>query len=202
MEAPEYLVIGLTCNLVGIFLLANSIVFRSPRRLLEEFFGVGIGSIRPIRDYVLNKIQVIIGFLFLTAGFVLQALSGWSWIVQKGPVLAICGAIVTVAALVYFVGQLYSRRSFRRYLCDFFQQHSFNFIQNMEMTKQIGKAFGILPAPEDSVEVYVAKVKRALGLRPTKPPSEDVSKRSRRIREMAPLPIQEQGKVGSWRATP
>jgi len=77
-KAEQLQVIGLTCNLVGIFLLANSIVFRSPKKLIEEFFGHGKGSLRPLRDYVVNKIQVIIGFLFLTAGFILQALAAWA----------------------------------------------------------------------------------------------------------------------------
>jgi len=198
MEAPEYLVIGLTCNVVGIFLLANSIVFRSPRRLLEEFFGVGVGSLRPIRDYVLNKIQVVIGFLFLTAGFVLQALSAWATIGEKGPVLIICALIVTVAFSVYFIGTQYSRRSYRKHLRNFFHKHPFDFIQNMDLTKQVGRALGIHSSPDDSIEMYATKVMLALGIDPKNPPVDEISHRSRRIREMAPLPINEH----HWRATP
>ncbi|GEM_PF-1070877 len=188
-DSPELLVIGLTCNLVGLFLLANSIVFRSPRKLIAEFFNVDKGSMRPLRDYVLNKIQVVIGFLFLTSGFLLQALWAWPKIERPTPVLLICGGLLALAACVYFVGNLYSRRAFKRHLRDFFQTFPFPFERNLEITKQIGKAFGIEEGAEDSVEVYVGKVKRALGLPPAPTPSQEGSARSRRLREMAaPVP--------------
>ncbi len=193
------MVVGLACNLVGIFLLANSIVFRSPRHLIGEFFGVGQGTLRPLRDYVLNKIQVVIGFLFLTAGMVLQVWSFWAQIENKLPVLIICGSLVAVAFGIYLAGLVYSRRSFRRYLREFFQANPFNFSQNMELTKQIGKAFGIAPAPEQSVEQYVAKVMRALGLDPKKPP---FVARTQRLREMAPLPIAERASKSRYQVAP
>ena len=183
----EFLVIGLTCNLVGIFLLANSIVFRSPRRLIEEYFSVGPISFRPIRDYVLNKIQVVIGFLFLTAGFILQALTAWSQIGTS--IKIICAVLVAFASAIYLFGAKYSRHSFRKYLIQFFQRHPYDFLLNIDVTKQIGKAFGIAGSPEDSVELYVAKVMLALGLDPTKPRSDLEEQPAQRLREMAPLPM-------------
>jgi hypothetical protein len=189
--APELVVIGLTCNLVGIFLLANSIIFRSPRRLIEEFFGVDRGSLRPLRDYILNKIQVVIGFLFLTAGFLLQGLSAWSQIEKAALVLGICGALVAFAFGVYFVGAVYSRRSFRKHLSEFFRQNPFPFEKNMRLTKQIGRVFGIEESPDDSVEDYAAKVGRALGIDPKdRQGFPERSIRQRMIREMAPEPRQ------------
>ena len=56
MDTSVTTVIGLAMNVVGIFFLANSIIFRRPQRVLEEFFGAGKTSIRLIKDYVLNKI--------------------------------------------------------------------------------------------------------------------------------------------------
>ena len=186
-NAAHFQVIGLTCNLVGIFLLANSIVFRSPRRLIEEFFGAKSGSLRPLRDYVVNKIQVVIGFLFLTAGFVLQALAAWASLEEPLAILIICAALMLIAFSIYYFGDKYSRRSFRRYLKDFFRRHPYNFGQNIEMTKQIGKVFDIPSDPDETVEAYVVKVMRALGLDPRNPPKGDEeSQRRRRLREMAP----------------
>ena len=190
-SAPQLMVIGLVCNLVGIFLLANSIVFRSPRHLISEHFGVGQGTLRPLRDYILNKIQVVIGFLFLTAGFVLQAWSYWAVIENVWPVLWISGALVAFAVGVWLVGMVYSRRAFRRYLQEFFQAHPFNFHQNIELTKQVGKAFGVHSQPDESVEHYVASVMRALGLDPKGPVIEPMAPRTQRLREMAPLPAPE-----------
>ena len=84
MATPELIVIGLACNLVGIFLLANSIVFRSPRHLLGEFFGVGKGTLRPLRDYILNKIQVIIAPPPTNGDFIGAALLGGQRNAQAG----------------------------------------------------------------------------------------------------------------------
>ncbi|MAE75547.1 MAG: hypothetical protein CMJ85_01605 [Planctomycetes bacterium] len=190
-SAPELIVIGLACNLVGLFLLANSIVFRSPRHLIAEFFGVGKGTLRPLRDYVLNKIQVVLGFLFLTGGLVLQAWSFLAQVENKLPTILICGVLVAVACGVALGGTLYSRRSFRHYLREFFHQNPFPFAQNMELTKQIGKAFGIPTQPDESVERYVARVMLALGLDPKAPVLDPVPHRKQRLREMAPLPLEE-----------
>mgnify|MGYP001468024119 CR=1 FL=1 len=185
MGSPELIVIGLACILVGLFLLANSIVFRSPRHLIGEFFGVGQGTLRPLRDYILNKIQVVIGFLFLTAGVVLQAWSFWAQIENKLPTLIICAVLVCFATGVWLIGNVYSRRSFQRYLGEFFGEHEFNFHQNIELTKQMGKAFGIPTSPDESVEQYVAKVMRALGIDPRARASTMTASRQR-LREMAP----------------
>jgi hypothetical protein len=186
-NAAHFQVIGLTCNLVGIFLLANSIVFRSPRRLIEEFFGAKSVSLRPLRDYVVNKIQVVIGFLFLMSGFILQALAAWASIDRPIVILVICGALMLISFCVYYFGDKYSRRSFRRYLKDFFRAHPYNFAQNVEVTKQIGRVFDLEGKPEETVEAYVIRVMHALGLDPQNPPQGDEeSQRRRRLREMAP----------------
>ncbi|MEZ5988027.1 MAG: phage holin family protein [Planctomycetota bacterium] len=184
----QFTVIGLTCCIVGIFLLANSIVFRSPRRLIEEYFGIGAGSMRPVRDYVLNKIQVVIGFLFLMAGFILQALVAWGLVDLWTKI--VCGLLLASAAGVYFWGKRHSRRIFQQILRQHFREHEFDFVQNMGVTKQIGKAFGIVGSAEDSVEKYVAMVMLALDLDPTRPREEsEREQRARRLREMAPLPM-------------
>ena len=36
MHHPELAVVGLTCNVVGVFFLANSIRFREPRKAIED----------------------------------------------------------------------------------------------------------------------------------------------------------------------
>lgn len=179
MEASVATVVGLAMNVAGIFFLANSIIFRKPQRILEEFFGAEGGSLRSIKDYVLNKIQVVIGFLFLTGGFVLQAAGAWQAIQDRGTVLLICGSIFVTAVLVYIVGAQYSRRAFRAYLREFFRRHEFAFTANMALTKEIGEVFGVHQDPDESVEAYVQKVRRHLQI----PESRPAATRSERRRE-------------------
>jgi hypothetical protein len=164
MESSELAVIGLTCNLVGVFFLANSIIFRRPRKVIEEFFGVGAGSLTAVRDYSLNKIQVVIGFLFLNTGFLLQGFASLDAIKDRLGTVAICVAIVGCAGLVFLIGAIYSRRSFRRLLQEFFQNHPWDFAKNMTLTKEIGLFLGIRHSRDMTVEDYIRKVREGLGL--------------------------------------
>ncbi len=97
MATSELGVIGLTCNVVGVFFLANSIRFREPKKALEESLGVGARSLDKAQDTALNTMQVVIGFLFLTTGFLLQLVASWGgdWIA-----LGWCGGIVVFAVAV------------------------------------------------------------------------------------------------------
>lgn len=178
MQSPELLVIGLTCCLVGVFFLANSIIFRRPRKVVEEFFGVGAGSLELVRDYALNKIQVVIGFLFLNAGFLFQAFAVLGGMTDRAFTLVVCLCIVVFAVVVYVVGATYSRRAFKRYLHTFFQKHAWSFTDNMAVTKEIGAFLGIHHTPEMTVEEFVHRVKKALGV----PPELSGSDRGRRSR--------------------
>ena len=58
---------GLFCILVGVFFLANSIIFQRTRRVIDQFFHRSAGSLATIRDYSLNKIQVIIAIRSITS---------------------------------------------------------------------------------------------------------------------------------------
>ena len=164
MDSAELAVIGLTCNLVGVFFLANSIIFRRSRRVIEEFFGVGAGSVTAIRDYSLNKIQVVIGFLFLNTGFLLQGFAVLDQLQERIGTVLICLGIVAVAGLVYLVGATYSRRNFRRHLREFFGRNPWDFRKDMALTREIGSFLGVRHTAETTVEDYVRQVRSELGL--------------------------------------
>ena len=178
METSSLAVIGLTCNVVGVFFLANSIRFREPRKALEETLGVGFKSLDKAQDTALNTMQVVIGFLFLTTGFLLQIVAQWS-----GELLTLisCAGIILFASAVYAIGAYSSRRAFRKLLREFFQhQANWSFTENMALTKEIGEILGVPHTTDMTVEDYVHKVRQALGVsasanKPTAP------ERARRI---------------------
>ena len=197
MDSAELAVIGLTCNLVGVFFLANSIIFRRSRKVIEEFFGVGAGSLTAVRDYSLNKIQVVIGFLFLNTGFLLHGFSVLDAIRERLLTVVICLVLVAFAGLVYLIGLTYSRRTFRRYLKEFFSKHSdWDFEKDLRQTQEIGEQLGIPHRPDMSVADYVREVRRALELpadaeRPARPQAPRVGAGSggRRLRsDISALP--------------
>ena len=191
MESSELAVIGLTCNLVGVFFLANSITFRRSRRELEDFFGKGTGTLAKVRDYALNRMQVVIGFLFLNVGFLLQIVPRWGGVTNQVSTLTICLSIIAASVLVYAIGFYYSRRSFKRLLREFFKKHEWSFTENMALTKEIGLFLGVEHTSDMTVEDYLHKVLTVLGVKGVKPSTgekEAESTRQRRIRSISPLP--------------
>lgn len=191
MESAELAVIGLTCNLVGVFFLANSITFRRSRKVLEEFFGKGRGSLARVRDYALNRMQVVFGFLFLNAGFLLQMTAHWDGVREALTTLTFCVAIVVFSVVTYLIGLVYSRRSFKRLLREFFRTHAWSFTEDMALTKEIGLMLGIEHTEDMTVEDYLHRVRRALGVEGGKQPVPTggaAEQRQRRLRDISPLP--------------
>jgi hypothetical protein len=179
METSALVVIGLTCNVVGVFFLANSVRFREPRKALEETLGVGLRGLDKAQDTALNTMQVIIGFLFLTVGFLLQVVGHWDG--QAWTALA-CAGIVAFAVAVYGIGAYSSRRAFKKLLKEFFQaQRNWSFTENMELTKEIGAILGVPHKKDMTVEAYVHQVRQALGVDKDKGRAPAGNDRARRI---------------------
>lgn len=168
MENSELAVVGLTCNVVGVFFLANSIRFREPKKAIEDALGVGVRTLDRVRDTALNNIQVGLGFLFLTTGFLLQVVAKWDMQVTT---LALCVGIVLFAVAVHAIGAYTSRRAFRKLLREVFQSQNWSFTDNMALTKEIGQILGIEHKPDMTVEAYVHQVRQALGVTTVAKPS-------------------------------
>jgi hypothetical protein len=177
MENPELAVVGLTCNVVGVFFLANSIRFREPRKALEDALGQGGRSLLKVRDTALNNMQVMLGFLFLTTGFLLQVVAKWDMALTT---LLLCAGIIGFAGAVYAIGAYNSRRTFRKLLREYFQSQAWSFQDDMELTKEIGEALGVPLAKDMTVEAYVHQVRQALGV-PTPVKPNTPAERARRI---------------------
>ena len=166
VNAPLF-IIGSTCCLVGVFFLANSIIFRKLKNVIAVFFSARMRSLNTIKDYSLNNLQVALGFVFLATGFLLQlyAVLGdlppertWIWVV--------CGSIVVFAVVVYLAGKGYSRHTFKKYLRRFFQAHPEAFNRDISVTKEIGEFLGIRHTHEMTVEDYLREVRSALRMGP------------------------------------
>lgn len=177
MEHPALAVVGLTCNVVGVFFLANSIRFREPRKALEDALGVASRSLLRVRDTALNNMQVMLGFLFLTTGFLLQVVAQWN---MELTTLLMSAGIIVAAAAVYAIGAYSSRRAFRKLLKEYFQSQPWSFQDDMALTKEIGEALGVPLDPDMTVEAYVHRVRQALGVKDAPRPS-TVADRARRI---------------------
>lgn len=164
MDTSQLSVIGLTCSLVGVFFLANSIIFRKLKNVIAVFFSAKLRSLNTIKDYTLNNLQVALGFVFLAVGFLLQISAELDSVVpaHRTTTWIVCISIVAFAVVVYLGGKSYSRHTFKKYLRRFFQNHPEAFNRDIGITKEIGEFLGVRHTHEMTVEDYLQKVRGAL----------------------------------------
>ena len=193
-------VIGLTFNIVGIFFLANSIKFKRSRRVVQEFFGVERKyPLKNIREHVVRKIQVYLGFLFLFIGYGLQIgaiisdnLAREDTSMIKPNLLTMAGIlVVSVVVFTLFlkiVEVIWTRVTFKRLLIDFFREHEWELVRNTDIAKEMGELLKIPRNKDDAIEDYVLKIKRALHIESTSAES-TVSRKERSEKGIVPAKI-------------
>ncbi len=172
-SGPDWSVIGWVCAIVGAFLIANATLLEHPRHLVSRYFGPTRGRLQSVREYVYNRVQTTLGFGFLLAGFGLQLVGHYRVGVAEGRVgaaegaaplsLAWVGGIVLLAVVLLFGGWWWSLVAFRRYVREYFREHPQNLEAQPQIAREIGELFGIESEGDDTVEDYVARLRRKVG---------------------------------------
>ncbi len=167
-------VIGLPFNIVGIFFLASSLKFKRSRRVVQEFFGVEkMYPLKNIREHVVRKIQVYLGFAFLFAGYGVQITAIISENVSRNetslikPNLVMIAGILLVSMVLFtlilkIVEVNWTRVTFKRLLIEFFREHEWELVRNTDIAKEMGELLKIPRDKDDAIEDYVLKIKKAL----------------------------------------
>jgi hypothetical protein len=180
MQDTDLRIIGLTFQVIGIYFLALSIIFKKPKRLVAEVFGVTKKtSLKAVKDYAYKKNQLIIGIFFLLVGYGLQiygtipdqallpghrglgVFSGWSFV---GVFLFLLACITVVTAVLNVAGLVWSRRTFQRLIVDFVNENRWKFERDVKLAKEIGEIIGVPRNPDWTIEEYIVEVRKALKL--------------------------------------
>ncbi|TAJ24915.1 MAG: hypothetical protein EPO68_00750 [Planctomycetota bacterium] len=164
--ALDWAGLGSMSCIVGAVLLANSILFRHPRRLVEEYFAGRPKRLHSIHDYIFNRVQVHVGFLFLVAGFAAQLFAHYQPAPSEPPrfpLIGVCLLLVVVVALEA-LGWWWSKRLFRKYVRRYLAQHPLDFETDTRLAREVGDLFDVQSAAEDTVQSYVARLRLELGL--------------------------------------
>lgn len=168
VDGPDWASLGLVSSIVGCFMIANSILFEHPRRLVERYFGGREASrLRSVREYIFNRVQTNLGFAFLLGGFALQLVGRYGLASLEGrvPLSVTAVAVIVVAALVLlFSGWWWSVWAFRRYVRDFFTENPPNLEGDPAMARELGELYGIESYGDDTVEDYVARLRETARL--------------------------------------
>jgi len=182
--SADWVGVGLVLAIVGGFLLANSILFRHPRGLVEEHFGAPRKRLASVREYIFHRLQVHLGFLFLLAGFGLQLYGRYQGQAaearpQSFPT-AWVGIVLLAVVALEVLGWWASHRLFRRHLRRHFRAHPPDLESDVRLARELGELFGIQSAGDDSVPAYLARIRREIGLsrervlQPTRPTPEEI----------------------------
>ncbi len=160
--------LGLVLVLLGGFLLANSILFRHPRSLVAEHFGGPRGRLVSIRGYIFHRLQIHLGFLFLLVGFALEIYGHYGvGEAAPGPRVfpkAWVGAIVAAVVALELGGWWLSHALFLRYVRAHFRAHPPALEGDLALARELGELFGIDSEGNDSVQSYLLRIRRRIGL--------------------------------------
>jgi len=169
---PDWGILGLVSAIIGAFLIANSILFEHPRRLVARYFGRNTGRLQSVREYVYNRVQTTLGFTFLLGGFALELVGQYQLradILSGRPIgeplsMFWIGLLVVVAVALLFSGWWWSLWAFRRYVREYFTQNPRDLESEPVTARELGELFGIHPQDDDTVAEYVARLRRRAGL--------------------------------------
>jgi hypothetical protein len=168
--------LGLVLVLIGAFLLANSVLFRHPRALVAEHFGGPRERLVSIRGAIFHRLQVHLGYLFLLVGLAVAiyghygavggAVGGGEAAVDGVRVFpkAWVGAIVAAVLGLELGGWWLSHALFLRYVREHFRAHPPALEEDLALARELGELFGIRSEGNDSVQSYLLRIRRRIGL--------------------------------------
>ncbi|MGH7163875.1 MAG: hypothetical protein ACREID_10375, partial [Planctomycetota bacterium] len=172
MDPDPIRVISLCCNILGAFFLAKSITVKSPKYLLHELLRFKVNKSRVFRNHISQKLEGVIGFLFLFVGFALQiylevdALSdretgkaptgftNW-WLVIGGTVVA----MFAIAWLLSRITRFFAGRIFSELVRFMVETHGYPMESDEGLVLELGKILRVRREEEDTVESYCKRVR-------------------------------------------
>lgn len=168
---PSWTVVGLVMCILGSFLLANAILFRHPRTMVEELFRGERRELRPIREYIFHRVQVTLGFVYLLSGFCLALIGEIAGPPSEsaGFPYAWTGLIVLSAVVLEGLGWWTSHALFRHYVRAYLMRQPFDFETEVKLAREVGELLGLETRHDETVQSYVARLRHRLGILDTVP---------------------------------
>lgn len=162
---PDWSSLGLVLSIVGCLLLANVLLFRNPRALVADRLGRPTQDLRRIREFVFQRVQMTLGFVFLVSGFAAQ-LYGRSIPPSEatGSAALWLGGVVLLAVALEFGGWWWSLRSLRRYVREHLREYPPDFETDTNLAREVGELFGLDSTQDETVQSYASRLRSELGL--------------------------------------
>jgi hypothetical protein len=166
MEPNPIRVIALCSLILGSFFLAKSVSIKTPKYVLHELLSFKVNKSRFFRKYISQKLESVIGFIFLFVGFTLliylevEALEGstgfenW-WVVVGVTVVT----IVAIAILLNRITRFFSGKIFVEHMRFMVEHHGYPLESDEALVLELGRVMHIPRGDEDTIESYCEKVR-------------------------------------------
>ena len=166
MEPNPIRVIALCSLILGSFFLAKSVSIKTPKYVLHELLSFKVNKSRFFRKYISQKLESVIGFIFLFVGFTLliylevEALEGstgfenW-WVVVGVTVVT----IVAIAILLNRITRFFSGKIFIEHMRFMVEHHGYPLESDEALVLELGRVMHIPRGDEDTIESYGEKVR-------------------------------------------
>jgi hypothetical protein len=160
--------LGLVLVLLGVFLLANSVLLQDPRLLVAEHFGAPRARLVSVRRAIFLRLQVHLGFLLVLSGVALAVYGHYGRVDAEGEghrfPLAWAGLLGGAVVALELGGWWLSHALFLRYVRQHFRTHPPALETDLALARELGELFGIRSDGNDSVPTYLARIRDHLGL--------------------------------------
>jgi hypothetical protein len=168
-QPADALGLGLVLALVAVFLLANAILFRAPRALVAEHFGAPRQRLVSLRRLLFHRVQAHLGFLFLLVAFALQLYGHYGVAESPAPAprsfpTSWVGVILLAVLALELGGWWLAHTLFLRTVREHFRANPPALENDLALARELGDLFGIAWDGNDTVQSYLARIRRRLGL--------------------------------------
>ena len=171
MEPSPIRVIALCSCILGCFFLAKSISIKTPKYVLHELLAFKVNKSRFFRRYIGQKLEAIIGFVFLTLGFAvliyleIDALSrqtGSTAETRTEWVQVMIGTLAALAVVVYLLSRItryFGGKIFVEHVRFMVETHGYPLESDHGLVLELGRIMKIPKDEEDTLESYCQKVR-------------------------------------------
>lgn len=178
MHYFEREIIGWLCLLAGNFFIAKSVIGRRDRGQMRELLGLPIDKVKRFRNFSLQRLERIVGFVFILVGVGLHLYV----VVRKGQkelginnpqeavgqifsYLAIgVVALLLIVALMHWITSAFSRKIFLENLGYLIVRQNYNLADDPDLMVRVGDILGEPRRADDTVESYTERLEAKLKL--------------------------------------
>jgi len=177
MQPDPIRVIAFCSLILGSFFLAKSVSIKTPKYVLHELLAFKVNKSRFFRKYIAQRLEAVIGFVFLFLGFALQlylevdalgeqerraGTSGFdNWWLVIGITVA---AMIAIAMLLSRITRYFSNKVFVEHVRFMVVTHGYPLESDEGLVLELGRVMRIKRGEEDTIESYSTKVRTKMGL--------------------------------------